>query len=63
MKDREGRVVCPVLYNHTCPICKATGENSHTVRYCPSSEGEKIIIISLVSFVHFRFFVQKTSAR
>ncbi|KAG8200305.1 hypothetical protein JTE90_028489 [Oedothorax gibbosus] len=35
IKDSMGRVVCPVLYKVVCPICNATGENAHTMFYCP----------------------------
>ena len=43
LKDESGRVVCPVLYVYTCPICKATGEDAHTVKHCPRNEGEALI--------------------
>ena len=35
LKDAQGRVTCPVLYIYTCPICGATGEHAHTIKYCP----------------------------
>ncbi|CAG7727085.1 unnamed protein product [Allacma fusca] len=28
-------VICPSLRNYTCCICKATGDNAHTIKYCP----------------------------
>lgn len=33
--DIYGRVVCPHLRIYTCPICKTTGDDAHTVKYCP----------------------------
>jgi len=35
LKDSLGRVTCPILKAHSCPICGATGDLSHTLKYCP----------------------------
>lgn len=35
LKSDDSKVICPVLRNYTCPICEATGDNAHTLRYCP----------------------------
>ena len=35
LKDNEGNTSCPILRAYTCPLCKANGDNSHTVKYCP----------------------------
>ena len=39
LKDSEGRVTCPVLRKYTCPFCGVSGDNAHTIRYCPRNEG------------------------
>ena len=38
LKDAEGRTSCPILRAYTCPICKANGDNSHTIKYCPLNQ-------------------------
>ncbi|XP_077343668.1 uncharacterized protein LOC143988173 [Lithobates pipiens] len=35
VKDEQGRVVCPVLRMYSCSLCGATGDISHTKKYCP----------------------------
>ncbi|XP_054009331.1 uncharacterized protein LOC128892806 [Hylaeus anthracinus] len=39
LKDVDGRVRCPVLRAYTCPICGATGDEAHTIKYCPKNPG------------------------
>ena len=36
LKDSLGRVTCPILKSYACPICGASGELSHTLKYCPT---------------------------
>ncbi|XP_013143924.1 PREDICTED: nanos homolog 3-like [Papilio polytes] len=35
IKDRRGRVVCPILRSFCCPICGASGSRAHTPKHCP----------------------------
>ncbi|KAL4238594.1 hypothetical protein ACF0H5_003301 [Mactra antiquata] len=35
VKDRKGKVICPVLREYSCPYCRATGDNAHTRSHCP----------------------------
>ena len=35
LKDCWGRVICPVLRAYTCPNCGISGDNAHTLSYCP----------------------------
>ncbi|XP_072306528.1 nanos homolog 2 [Eucyclogobius newberryi] len=39
LKAGDGRVVCPILWSYTCPICEATGDQAHTRKYCPVLRG------------------------
>lgn len=38
LKDTLGRVKCPYLRNHTCPQCGASGDDAHTIKYCPATQ-------------------------
>ncbi|XP_046850380.1 nanos homolog 1-like [Xenia sp. Carnegie-2017] len=38
LKGPDGKTTCPILRAYTCPICKATGDDSHTIKYCPQNQ-------------------------
>lgn len=38
LKDLQGNTTCPILRAYTCPLCKATGDQSHTIKYCPKNK-------------------------
>lgn len=37
LKASDGRITCPVLRAYTCPICGASGDEAHTIKYCPQN--------------------------
>lgn len=37
LKDDQGRTVCSVLQQYVCPLCRATGYEAHTIKYCPKN--------------------------
>ncbi|XP_022094328.1 nanos homolog 1-like [Acanthaster planci] len=40
LKDGDGKITCPILRAYTCPLCGASGDFSHTIKYCPTTKGE-----------------------
>ena len=35
LKDSYGRTTCPFLRKYTCPFCGSSGDDAHTMKYCP----------------------------
>ena len=41
LKSDNGIIVCPVLRAYQCPICHASGDYAHTIKYCPLGKGNE----------------------
>lgn len=35
LKSSVNKITCPILMKYTCVECGASGENTHTIKYCP----------------------------
>lgn len=38
LRDINGNISCPILRGYKCPICKASGDKAHTLRFCPEKK-------------------------
>ena len=39
LKDSRDKVACPRLRAYICPLCGTSGDDAHTVKYCPTNLG------------------------
>ena len=37
-------MACPILRLYQCPICHASGDQAHTIKYCPYAEKDSAYI-------------------
>ena len=44
LKDASNQVACPILRLYQCPICHASGDQAHTIKYCPYAEKDTACI-------------------
>ncbi|XP_053330047.1 nanos homolog 2 [Spea bombifrons] len=43
LKSPDGVVTCPILRKYVCPLCGATGDFSHTLKYCPLNQEKECL--------------------
>ncbi|XP_053123638.1 nanos homolog 2 [Hemicordylus capensis] len=43
LKRADGVVVCPILRNYVCPLCTATADKAHTLKYCPLNQEKQSV--------------------
>lgn len=47
LRNENGIIECPILRSHVCKFCQETGDNAHTLSYCPSIDWLKPVIREL----------------
>lgn len=40
LRDDVGIISCPILRHYICPLCGYSGDLAHTIKYCPTNNGE-----------------------
>ncbi|PSN32832.1 Nanos 1, partial [Blattella germanica] len=53
LRDSEGRTSCPILRAYTCPICNASGDEAHTIKYCPKNKQPQNVAV-MTSLKNYR---------
>ena len=43
LKNHDGVIICPILRAYTCPICSLSGDEAHTISYCPKGIQDPIL--------------------
>ncbi|KAG9478140.1 hypothetical protein GDO78_013251 [Eleutherodactylus coqui] len=38
LRNKRGKVLCPILRMYTCLMCGASGDSAHTKKYCPMNK-------------------------
>ena len=41
-RDFKGKVCCPILRQHQCPLCGESGDKAHTFTYCRKYKNSKL---------------------
>uniref|UniRef100_H3B539 Nanos C2HC-type zinc finger 2 n=1 Tax=Latimeria chalumnae TaxID=7897 RepID=H3B539_LATCH len=43
LKREDGKIACPILRKYVCPLCFATGDTAHTLKYCPLNQEKQTL--------------------
>lgn len=45
LKSSTNKITCPILMRYTCTECGASGENTHTIKYCPVMQKKQRLVL------------------
>ena len=57
LKDSLDKVACPRLRAYICPLCGTSGDDAHTIKYCPTNLGSLQPAPSKTSTGHLGMFI------